>query len=1657
MSGLRSPAEPLAPLQQALIALEAMQRRLDAAESVRRGPIAVIGMACRFPGSANEPDSFWRMLEAGNDGLSEVPPDRWDIDAVYDPDPAAEGKMITRRGGFLKGVAVDRFDAAFFGISAREANAMDPQQRLLLEVAWEALEDAGLAAEQLKESRTGVFVGAMNADYQSLEPTGLPDTYAGPGNEFSFLAGRLAFILGLRGPNIVATTACSSSLVALHLACQSLRLGECETALAGGVNLMLSPGVFIGSSQLGALAPDGRCKTFDQAADGYARGEGCGVLVLKRIADAQRDRDAVLAVIRGSAVNHNGASGGLTVPSSAAQQAVITDALAASGLTPANISCVEAHGTGTSLGDLIEVQALAGVFGAGPARAQKLRLGSVKANLGHLEAASGVAAVIKVILALSRGVWPGQVHFHTPNQFIPWGEIPIEVTAKATPWPPGGERPRRAGVSSFGLSGINSHLVIEEAPPPPRPAEPVPELATFVLPLSARDPAALAALAFAWRGRLAVPDADSALRDLCYTAARRRSHHGHRLAVSGAAARELAERLGAHLDGAQPAEVVSGAVPDERRRVVFVFPGQGCQWPGMARALLVEPAFRAELAECDAAMRPHLGWSVEAALREADPARVAPVEASQPLVFAYQLALASLWRDFGVAPDAVIGHSFGEVAAAVVAGALDRDQAAGLICRRSRLVRQAIGAGTGAMALVELSWDEAQAAIEGRKGGLTVALCNGPRTSVLSGDPEAIERIVSELAARDVFCRRLHGLAGHSPQMVPFARLLAEEIAGLTPREGVVPFYSTVTGGLLEGTRLDAGYWARNLCEPVLFWPTLRGLVEAGPAIFLEIGPSPVLCPSIESALYHLGREGDVVPSARRNAEAAALRAAVGKLYVGGAPLRWERIAKTGALVPAPRYPWQRRRAWWTGAAAERKAAIAAPPNGCVPAPFVRLPDLAHLADQHFWQAEGDAAALDLAQDRTIATPRLEALALAAAVDGFGEGALRVEEIAIAGPLPPSTGRLQMILARAADGSPRVTLYGARSDDPAWQLHATVTLRPAAPGEQWVYEVAFQPCGAPGGRGAESGPVIVLADAGGVGAALDVKLAARGADAVLVPPGGSLPKAERRGGAAGAVARVIDLRGLDARPETPEGAAEALRALLQDVLTDQVPSRVWVVTCGAQDQASATAPEQAALWGLGRAFALEHPDRWGGIVDLEPGPAAEQAEALLSAFAYAGEDQLDLLDGKWRAARLVRASLPEGAPPWRADATYLVTGGLGGLGLGLLRRMVGGGARHIVVVGRTPLPPRSRWAELPADPRIAAVLELEASDATVEAVAADVADERAMADLFAMLRRREPPLAGILHLAGTSTFAPLEGLDSAALAAVLRPKIRGALVLEAETRDLPLDLFVLFSSAAAAWGASGQAHYAAANAFLDALALRRRAAGLPGLSVAWGRVTGGGMASAETEAFADRLGLLPMAPDQAFAILEALIAGGEANRVVVAVDWARFKPIHESRRRSPLLSGIAVSEAPLPAAVGAAWGAARRRILAAPPSEQGELLNEVVAAAVAEVLGIETPSTIDRGLGFFRQGMDSIMAVQLRRALERALGLPLSPTIAFEHPSLSQLGEHLAAVLGLRPLAEAAPSAAPLPGGIDVSALERMSDAEAEALLVAELNHGAAS
>jgi myxalamid-type polyketide synthase MxaE and MxaD len=920
----------------------------------RPEPIAILGAGCRFPGGADSPDRFWQLLRDGVDAVVRVPPHR----ASLDPD-----HLVSPFGGFLD--EVDGFDPHFFGISPREAGRMDPQQRLFLEVAWEALERAGIPADGLAGSATGVYAGVYNDDYTWLQiahPEEL-DAHTYTGSYQSVLAGRLSYLLDLRGPSLAVDTACSSSLVAVHLACRALRSGEIDLAIAGGVNLIVSPLSNRLTFSVLALSASSRCQAFDARADGFVRGEGCGVVILKRLSEALADGDPVLAVIRGSAVNQDGRSAGLTAPNPDAQAELVRRALADAGVDPAEPACMETHGTGTPVGDPIEAEALARVLGRAGDR--PCALASVKTNIGHLEAAAGIAGLIKMVLALRHETIPRNLHFRSLNPKVPIAGTRLYVAAEERPWPRGAER-RCAGVSSFGVGGTNAHVILEEAPALPEPPA-ADGTGPWLFTLSARTPEALDAAAAAWEERLSPAES---LADVAWTAAARRTHHKHRLACVAGSREELAGALGAFRRGEPAPGLCAGrAEPGSVPRKVFVFSGHGSQWVGMGRELLArEPVVRDTLVACDRALRETVEWSLLDALTGTGGETPDTVDFVQPMIFSLQMALAALWRSWGVEPDAVVGHSLGEVAAACVAGALTLEEGARITAHRSRLLRRL--SGQGALALADMTPDEAAALLAPWGERLVVGAVNGPRSVLLAGEAAALDEALAELERREVFHRRVKAdVPSHCPQVEPLCAELRQAVADLRPRAAQVPFYSTVSGGPLAGDSLDAEQWVRNLRQPVLFFPALQRIAADGYDLYLEVSPHPVLAVPVQESVRHLGRPATVLPSLRRNeGERATLLTSLGTLHTLGQPVDWERVhGGRRRVVDLPAYPWQRQRCWFRDEAGERGVSVQA----SIPVP--RALAASPLIDAAAGEAVGSAADLYdalstlLARDRTLA------------------------------------------------------------------------------------------------------------------------------------------------------------------------------------------------------------------------------------------------------------------------------------------------------------------------------------------------------------------------------------------------------------------------------------------------------------------------------------------------------------------------------------------------------------------------------------------------------------------------------------------------------------------------------------------------------------------
>ena len=897
--------ETLSSTKRALLEIRGLRARVDQYERASAEPIAIVGLGCRLPGGVNDEASLWRVLRDGVDTIEKVPADRWNCHAHHDSDPDHPGTTWNETGGFLDNVA--GFDASFFGISPREAASMDPQQRLMLEVAWEAFENAAIAPDTLEGSATGVYVGVGNSDYGRMllaEPNHI-DAYAGSGGSVSVIAGRLAYLLGLQGPAIVVDTACSASLVAVHLASQALRRGECDLALAGGVNVMLSADAHIALTKARMISPDGRCKTFDAAADGYGRGEGAAAIVLRRLSDAKARGERVLALIRGSAVNQDGRSSGLTSPNGPAQEAVIRAALADGRLAPSTIDYVEAHGTGTSLGDPIELQALAAALGEGRPFERPLLVGSCKTNFGHLEAAAGIAGLLKVVVALRQRSIPPHLHFKMPNPLVDWASLPLQVTAALQAWPEHAA-PARAGVSSFGFSGTNAHVILEETPAlSDRPGGI--ERALHVLTLSARSQAGLSDLARCFEKSFAEA---TPVADLCYTANIGRVHQPRRASIRGTSAADFEAGLSAFLSGQPHPALVTGLAGRRPPAVGFLFTGQGAQYHGMARQLYqTSPVFRAVIDECDGA----LGDSFDLVGTLYSSERATSIDETafaQPSLFAIEVALAQLWRSFGIEPTVLIGHSLGEYAAACVAGVLSREQAVRLLVERGRLTQALPSDGT--MASVLASAATVADAIASIGSDVSIAAYNGPQHVVISGARPEVDRLLAHLSAHEIRCRPLRvSQAFHSALIEPALDPFAEALAKVNFKPASTVIISNLDGEVADrGALAKTSYWLQQMRSAVRFEQCVQSALKQGVTHFVEIGPHPVLlglaveCAEGSQAVRWLA-------SMRRDTpDWVELLNSLQHLYVSGARIDWREFDRPYGrrAVTAPPTQFQRRR-----------------------------------------------------------------------------------------------------------------------------------------------------------------------------------------------------------------------------------------------------------------------------------------------------------------------------------------------------------------------------------------------------------------------------------------------------------------------------------------------------------------------------------------------------------------------------------------------------------------------------------------------------------------------------------------------------------------------------------------------------------------------------
>ncbi|WP_194833176.1 type I polyketide synthase [Nocardia sp. XZ_19_369] len=1685
--------------------------------------IAILSMSCRFPGGADSPEALWRLLDGKGDAITDMPAGRWDIDGLYDPDTSAPGKAYTFRGGYVDGI--DRFDAAFFGIGPREATVMDPQQRMMLQLSWEAIERSGRDPRSLHGSATGVYLGVYSTGYLADPAPEQLNGQVGTGLSPSVASGRISYTLGLHGPAVTLDTACSSSIVATHLAMQALRAGECDLALAGGATLLMSPTAHIELCRLGVLSPTGRSAPFSAAADGTVWAEGAGLLLLKRLGDARRDGDRVLAVIRGSAVNQDGRSQGLSAPNGAAQEQVLRSALRVSGLAPHEIDYVEAHGTGTALGDPIEARALARVFGPGRDPERPLGLGSLKSNVGHTQAAAGVGSIIKLVLALQHERIPATLNASVPSPQVDWANSGLAVQAEPMPWRRG-DRPRRAGVSAFGLSGTNAHLILEEAPVAPAPAAAPDSRGVVLLPISARSQASLQGQAERLLD-LVVADPRLEPGPVARALALQRTQFERR-AVAVAADRD--EMIGALRDlaaGRSSANAVLGAgAVLTNAKTAFIFPGQGAQWVGMARDLLADSAaFRAEFEQCDKAFGAYTGWSLVDKLTTMTAADLIDFPVVQPLLFATMAALAASWRAVGVTPDAVIGHSQGEIAAAYCAGVLELSDAARIVLTRSRLM-QAI-AEPGAMAMIGLPEAEVAPRLAAFDGRVSIAAVNVRRSTIVAGEQAAVEALLAEFDQAGTYTRlgaSGPGFAGHCRLIESIRDPFAAELAGMTADVPATQWYSTVTGEPVTGSPIGPDYWYRNARETVRFAATIERMIADGYRYFVELGVHPSLAAAVQTVSEEISREVVSVGSLVRDQDGpTCLARAQAALYVGGHELDWTRLVPEHGRVELPTYAFDERRFWTEGANRDTTSLGLADAAHPVLGAVVPQPDSGGVSLTGRLSRQQQPWVTDHAGPNAVLLPGAALVELAVRAGDEADAPVLRELVLRAPLLVPERGAVQIqTVVGGADAEERrtVRIY-ARDDndsDAQWLLHADGILgaeraAPQADSSAWppvdavrvdveaLYAELFA-------RGHQYGPLframraawrrddeifveVELAEAAhgdaakfGIHPALldaalhatalfaadgahamlpfvwtDVALWATGATALRVrltrsaPDTVTMVATDRTGRPVVSVGSVLlrpvaaaqwdaasvapafrrmfrmewSERALpvpdrtltvgdwgSAASETvdalivpvPEGdsprqvhdIAQQTLATLQTILGDSRFEQATLVvrTRGAVARSTADSPNPAGavVWGLVRSAQSENPGRIVLIDSTDP-------EVDIPALLATGEQQLAVRGGMAFVPRLAR--LPENAARaadrvFLGDGAVLITGAPGRLGSALARHLADTyGVRDLVLVSRRGIDGPG-GAELRDD--------LESRGVRARFARCDIADRAALAELLDGL-----PLAGVIHAACVLDDSTFAALTPAQLDAALRPKVDAAHYLHELTADRELSLFVLFSAAGGLFGTPGQANYAAANAYLDALALRRRALGLPAQSLAWGAWEvdmHDHMSQADIRRIT-RAGIRAFSVPEGMACFDAALRLDDPMLVPLLLDT---DVLRRGPAIPPLLRGLvrraprrAVADhATVDVAAGTRFAEQLRGVSRA---EAVTMAMAAMAEWTGQVLGHSGSETVAAEESFQSLGLDSLMAVELRNKVREHTGVTVPLGAMLAEQNLTELAEYL--------------------------------------------------
>lgn len=1747
----------LSPIKMALLKIKELKEQLDQAGPNNDEPIAIVSMACRFPKSADSVEAFWKDLCEQTDLVSEIPQDRWDLEEYYDADPDAIGKMYARKGVFLD--QIDQMDADFFGISPREATWVDPQQRLLMEVGWEALERAGWPADKIGRE-TGMFIGWMHNDYQNEASDSLLNLnpYIATGSAGSFLSGRLSYHMGLNGPSLAVETACSSSLVALHLACQSLRQGECSRALVGGVNAMVSPKTNVLTCKLRALSPSGHSRAFDATADGYLRGEGCGVVAIRKLSDAKADGDPILAVIRGSALSHNGNSSGLTAPNPEAQEIVIREALERAKVQPNEIDYLEAHGTGTELGDPIEMRAASAVLSEGRNQNSPLLVGSVKTNIGHLEAAAGMAGLIKVVLALQNEQIPAHLGFETPNPHIDWENMPLKVTTKPVAWP--NSKKRIAGVSAFGMSGTNSHIVVENAPSEPTHSSngttpKVRERSHHLLVLSGKSDEALQDLAQRYLDWF-VENPNISLADVCYTAGAGRKHFDRRAAFVVESVEHARSLLNDFLQGRKADGVFHGQAK-QSPKMAWQFTGQGSQYVGMAKSLYeAQPVFKKVLDDCEEALKEIRGVSLLEIIFENEE-QLNQTTWTQPALYSIEIALAKLLQSWGLKPELVLGHSVGQFAASVVAGMMNWRDGLELISKRSQLTGD-LPAG-GAMAAVFLSDEEIQKRISDLSG-LSVAAYNGAHC-VISGPEKEIDQVLAKFKSekiRGIKLKTSH--AFHSSLLDPILDEF-EKIAGqFDYQKAERPLVCNVSGELLPVDQIfDGAYWRDHLRQPVRFAQSVQTASDEGCTLLLELGPQPTLTGM--AATSKASKLPALVPTLQKtDASDQPIAAALAQLYVHGLTPDFEAFDEPWhrKKIVLPTYPFQRQRFWgppkpqleqvlkdtshpllgsnrplagvtnetryenflapdnprwledhkvfedvvFPGAgsvemvlSSARKGAVIESLNFEMPLRIesstcaqtivsendqqqktIEIHTLAQGASawsrnvsaiessenvstsevdvksifnrcesevdvQEFYQAlfglglnygpqfqtiqnlkhndEEIISELKLHSDARgfLVPPML----LDGAFQSLAIGLLRDPNSSLF--LPVGVERLECIEAvqgdvfchakwthnegdlRTADldlinESGRVVLKVRGLKLRAASRSALRQMSGSGP-ERLIHTIRWKKANLESDTARKSHWLIIANDAA-QSTALESEL--KTSDQLVTSIGVSDPLPNDDQSIDG-ILWLVDADDSDSTKRNCSGILDILTKLREKEITRldrgfQIITKMGV----ASNDKEVVNPEMSQYWGLGRAIAAEAPNLQCRLIDVDA--VQENTKKIVETILVdSQENQIAVRSDSTFIPRLLPASnkKSEGELKVENNASYLITGGLGMLGRQAGKWLAKNGAGNVVLVSR----------RAPDDATQLILNEIEELGCKVHVEQADFGDRSQVESLFKKIENELPQLKGVIHTAGVLDDGLLPDQTWERFEKVLAPKKQGALLLEEFTADKDLDFFVLYSSVASVLGSPGQGNYATANSFLDGLAQRRRANGLPALNINWGPWDEGMAANETVSRRLATQGITALTSEESHDAMEMMLNQQLTQATVLDVDWNRL------RQRLGASAPQFLSEVSPQGAVSMGVDSALvEKIVKAQGTERTRILNDYLSSVLQEVLALEEAPDSQTPLS--ELGLDSLMSVEFSMRLQQQLGeeFNISPTLAFDYPTVDAMSEYLATVIEEQPEAE---------------------------------------